>query len=103
MPALLHSIATLAASAIDLTYTSIVNMGKKKSKAQVFVLKPWCWYCEREFEDEKGKLSLFPDQDAADHPVLLQHQKSKHFKCTMCPRKLNVSSLYSIGGAQLTL
>lgn len=30
-------------------------MGKKK-KTQVFVLKPWCWYCEREFEDEKGKL-----------------------------------------------
>jgi hypothetical protein len=30
-------------------------MGKKKSKTQVFVLKPWCWYCEREFEDEKGK------------------------------------------------
>lgn len=29
-------------------------MGKKK-KTQVFVLKPWCWYCEREFEDEKGK------------------------------------------------
>ncbi|KAK8849667.1 hypothetical protein IAR55_005002 [Kwoniella newhampshirensis] len=39
-------------------------MGKKK-RAQVFVLKPWCWYCEREFEDDK---------------VLLQHQKSKHFK-----------------------
>lgn len=31
-------------------------MGKKK-KTQVFVLKPWCWYCEREFEDEKGKLA----------------------------------------------
>lgn len=23
--------------------------------------------------------------------VLLQHQKSKHFKCQLCPRKLNVS------------
>ncbi|EKD03545.1 zinc finger protein [Trichosporon asahii var. asahii CBS 8904] len=50
-------------------------MGKKK-KTQVFVLKPWCWYCEREFEDEK---------------VLLQHQKSKHFKCQLCPRKLNTA------------
>ncbi|ORX37753.1 hypothetical protein BD324DRAFT_623201 [Kockovaella imperatae] len=50
-------------------------MGKKK-RTQVFVLKPWCWYCEREFEDEK---------------VLLQHQKSKHFKCQMCPRKLNTA------------
>ncbi|GFZ49603.1 hypothetical protein JCM24511_07004 [Saitozyma sp. JCM 24511] len=48
-------------------------MGRKK-KTQVFVLKPWCWYCEREFEDEK---------------VLLQHQKSKHFKCQLCPRKLH--------------
>jgi len=36
------------------TYTHL-RMGKKKSKSQVFVLKPWCWYCEREFEDEKGK------------------------------------------------
>ncbi|WWC73686.1 uncharacterized protein I206_107658 [Kwoniella pini CBS 10737] len=43
-------------------------MGKKK-RTQVFVLKPWCWYCEREFEDDK---------------VLLQHQKSKHFKCQLC-------------------
>ncbi|KAL7425141.1 hypothetical protein Q5752_000829 [Cryptotrichosporon argae] len=48
----------------------------KKRKQQVFVLKPWCWYCEREFEDEK---------------VLLQHQKSKHFKCQLCPRKLNTA------------
>ncbi|KAJ9096655.1 hypothetical protein QFC20_006371 [Naganishia adeliensis] len=51
-------------------------MGKKKSKKQVFVIKPWCWYCEREFEDEK---------------VLLQHQKAKHFKCNHCPRKLNTA------------
>nr|ODN91855.1 zinc finger protein [Cryptococcus depauperatus CBS 7841] len=50
-------------------------MGKKK-KSQAFVLKPWCWYCEREFEDDK---------------VLLQHQKSKHFKCQLCPRKLNTA------------
>lgn len=32
---------------------SSLEMGKKK-RTQVFVLKPWCWYCEREFEDEKG-------------------------------------------------
>ncbi|WVR08017.1 hypothetical protein IAU60_005061 [Kwoniella sp. DSM 27419] len=41
-------------------------MGKKK-RTQVFVLKPWCWY------------------------LLLQHQKSKHFKCQLCPRKLNTA------------
>ncbi|EKM83970.1 hypothetical protein AGABI1DRAFT_110572 [Agaricus bisporus var. burnettii JB137-S8] len=48
-------------------------MGKKKNKQ---VLRPWCWYCEREFEDEK---------------VLMQHQKAKHFKCGMCPRRLNTA------------
>ncbi|KAG9015182.1 hypothetical protein FRB94_004301 [Tulasnella sp. JGI-2019a] len=48
-------------------------MAKKKNK---LVLKPWCWYCEREFEDEK---------------VLMQHQKAKHFKCKHCPRKLNTA------------
>ncbi|KAI0316340.1 hypothetical protein OF83DRAFT_1060514, partial [Amylostereum chailletii] len=40
------------------------------------LLRPWCWYCEREFEDEK---------------VLMQHQKAKHFKCNMCPRRLNTA------------
>ncbi|OSD08244.1 hypothetical protein PYCCODRAFT_1429308 [Trametes coccinea BRFM310] len=48
-------------------------MAKKKNKQ---VLRPWCWYCEREFEDEK---------------VLMQHQKAKHFKCNMCPRRLNTA------------
>jgi len=48
-------------------------MVKKKNK---LILKPWCWYCEREFEDEK---------------VLMQHQKAKHFKCKHCPRKLNTA------------
>ncbi|WVW86913.1 hypothetical protein I302_108968 [Kwoniella bestiolae CBS 10118] len=28
-------------------------MGKKK-RTQAFVIKPWCWYCEREFEDDKA-------------------------------------------------
>ncbi|KAH7335635.1 hypothetical protein B0J17DRAFT_49888, partial [Rhizoctonia solani] len=49
------------------------NKNKKKNK---FVLRPWCWYCEREFEDEK---------------VLMQHQKAKHFKCGHCPRRLNTA------------
>ncbi|KDQ21002.1 hypothetical protein BOTBODRAFT_124915 [Botryobasidium botryosum FD-172 SS1] len=48
-------------------------MAKKKTKQ---VLRPWCWYCEREFEDEK---------------VLMQHQKAKHFKCKHCPRRLNTA------------
>ncbi|CAH8821800.1 unnamed protein product [Trichobilharzia szidati] len=44
-------------------------MGRKKRKQ----LKPWCWYCNREFDDEK---------------ILIQHQKAKHFKCPYCHRKL---------------
>ncbi|KAF9463178.1 hypothetical protein BDZ94DRAFT_1361627 [Collybia nuda] len=48
-------------------------MAKKKNKQ---IIRPWCWYCEREFEDEK---------------VLMQHQKAKHFKCNMCPRRLNTA------------
>lgn len=48
-------------------------MAKKKNKQ---LIRPWCWYCEREFEDEK---------------VLMQHQKAKHFKCGMCPRRLNTA------------
>lgn len=44
-------------------------MGRKKKKA----CKPWCWYCNREFEDEK---------------ILIQHQKAKHFKCHICGKKL---------------
>ncbi|CAL8100260.1 unnamed protein product [Orchesella dallaii] len=44
-------------------------MGRKKKKPA----KPWCWYCNREFEDEK---------------ILIQHQKAKHFKCHICHKKL---------------
>ncbi|OAF71259.1 hypothetical protein A3Q56_00972 [Intoshia linei] len=44
-------------------------MGRKRPK----VLKPWCWYCRRDFDDEK---------------VLIHHQRTKHFKCVLCGRKL---------------
>lgn len=47
---------------------------KKRSRAQ---LKPFCFYCEREFDDEK---------------VLIQHQKAKHFKCSACNRKLDTAA-----------
>ncbi|GAB1528235.1 hypothetical protein RhiTH_011427 [Rhizoctonia solani] len=37
------------------------NKSKKKNK---FVLRPWCWYCEREFEDEKGlKMRCLDEMD----------------------------------------
>ncbi|OZJ07006.1 hypothetical protein BZG36_00206 [Bifiguratus adelaidae] len=48
-------------------------MGKKKKSKES---KPWCWYCEREFDDEK---------------VLLDHQRAKHFKCPFCPRRLTTA------------
>lgn len=44
-------------------------MGRKKKKT----VKPWCWYCNREFDDDK---------------VLTFHQKAKHFKCHICHKKL---------------
>lgn len=47
-------------------------MGKKKKK----VTKVLCYYCDREFDDEK---------------ILVQHQKAKHFKCHVCHKKLSTA------------
>ena len=47
-------------------------MGKKKRKEA----KPWCYYCDREFDDEK---------------ILIQHQKAKHLKCHVCHKKLSTA------------
>lgn len=49
-------------------------MGKKKKRASE---KVWCYYCDREFDDEK---------------ILVQHQKAKHFKCHVCHKKLSTAS-----------
>ncbi|CAA0823807.1 Protein SUPPRESSOR OF FRI 4 [Striga hermonthica] len=49
-------------------------MGKKKKRGAVD--KMWCYYCDREFEDEK---------------ILVQHQKAKHFKCHVCHKKLSTA------------
>ncbi|OAY83085.1 protein SUPPRESSOR OF FRI 4 isoform X2 [Ananas comosus] len=48
-------------------------MGKKKKRVEKF----WCYYCDREFDDEK---------------ILVQHQKAKHFKCHVCHKKLSTAS-----------
>lgn len=48
-------------------------MGKKKKRASD---KVWCYYCDREFDDEK---------------ILVQHQKAKHFKCHVCHKKLSTA------------
>jgi hypothetical protein len=47
-------------------------MGRKKRKAVEY--KPFCYYCEREFDDET---------------ILLSHQKARHFKCTTCGKRIN--------------
>ncbi|KAI8613253.1 hypothetical protein BC830DRAFT_1258464 [Chytriomyces sp. MP71] len=49
-------------------------MAKKKKRSQE--LKPWCWYCDRSFDDEK---------------VLIDHQRAKHLKCTVCHKKMNTA------------
>ncbi|XP_072995404.1 protein SUPPRESSOR OF FRI 4 isoform X1 [Typha latifolia] len=52
-------------------------MGKKKKRVE----KVWCYYCDREFDDEK---------------ILVQHQKAKHFKCHVCHKKLSTAGGMSI-------
>ncbi|POY72443.1 hypothetical protein BMF94_4269 [Rhodotorula taiwanensis] len=49
---------------------------KKKSKSKKVADLAWCWYCDRNFEDQR---------------VLLSHQKAKHFRCPQCPRRLNTA------------
>lgn len=60
-------------------------MGKKKSKKRI-AISPWCWYCERDFEDEK---------------ILINHQKAKHFKCPHCSKRLNTAQGMVIHVAQV--
>lgn len=50
-------------------------MGRKKKRGSR--VKPFCYYCDRGFDDEK---------------VLIQHQKAKHFKCSICCRKLDTAT-----------
>lgn len=49
---------------------------KAAKRAKKAAHASWCWYCDREFQDDK---------------VLLSHQKSKHFRCPHCPRRLNTA------------
>lgn len=54
-------------------------MGNKKRKQptlQEIIDRPWCYYCERDFDDLK---------------ILISHQKAKHYKCERCGRRLNTA------------
>lgn len=50
-------------------------MGRKKNRDESVS----CYYCEKQFDSE-------------DH--LIQHQKSKHFKCPICYRRFVVSFFF---------
>jgi len=54
-------------------------MGRKKALTasqahEPFELKPFCYYCEREFDSDK---------------TLIQHQRTKHFNCAECGLKFD--------------
>ncbi|KAK3305637.1 uncharacterized protein B0T15DRAFT_511532 [Chaetomium strumarium] len=59
-------------------------MGKKKRghpDVEELLARPWCYYCERDFEDLK---------------LLISHQKAKHFKCERCGKRLNTAGGLSV-------
>ncbi|KAK1775536.1 hypothetical protein QBC45DRAFT_242428 [Copromyces sp. CBS 386.78] len=59
-------------------------MGKKKRghpDVEELLARPWCYYCERDFEDLK---------------LLISHQKAKHFKCDRCGKRLNTAGGLSV-------
>ncbi|KAI9851577.1 MAG: hypothetical protein M1838_003288 [Thelocarpon superellum] len=59
-------------------------MGKKKRghpDVEEILARPWCYYCERDFDDLK---------------ILISHQKAKHFKCERCGRRLNTAGGLSV-------
>ncbi|GJD12751.1 protein suppressor of fri 4 [Galdieria sulphuraria] len=49
-------------------------MGRKKKAPQTDIVdRIFCWYCDRDFQEEK---------------ILASHQKEKHFKCQWCNKRL---------------
>ncbi|KAG9878411.1 hypothetical protein KCU94_g21605, partial [Aureobasidium melanogenum] len=59
-------------------------MGKKKRghpDIEEVLARPWCYYCERDFDDLK---------------ILISHQKAKHYKCDRCGRRLNTAGGLSV-------
>ncbi|CAG8925750.1 unnamed protein product [Penicillium salamii] len=63
-------------------------MGKKRRGPSLEELleRPWCYYCERDFDDLK---------------ILISHQKAKHFKCERCGRRLNTAGGLSVHLSQV--
>ncbi|KAL9131580.1 MAG: hypothetical protein Q9217_000537 [Psora testacea] len=64
-------------------------MGKNKRKhpdIEEILARPWCYYCERDFDDLK---------------ILINHQKAKHYKCERCGRRLNTAGGLSVHMTQV--
>ncbi|KAI9170761.1 BUB3-interacting and GLEBS motif-containing protein [Paramyrothecium foliicola] len=75
--------ATWAGQGQHLTRQQL-TMGKKRRghpDVEEILARPWCYYCERDFEDLK---------------LLILHQKAKHFKCDRCGRRLNTAGGLSV-------
>lgn len=49
-------------------------MGRKRKKNRQTSV--WCFYCDRIFNDEG---------------TLIGHQRTKHFRCSMCGKKMNTA------------
>ena len=65
-------------------HAQIATMTKKRKRYPDLNQKlerPWCYYCERDFDDLK---------------ILISHQKAKHFKCDRCGRRLNTAGGLSV-------
>ncbi|KAL1846795.1 hypothetical protein Plec18170_008936 [Paecilomyces lecythidis] len=64
-------------------------MGKKKRghpDLEEILSRPWCYYCERDFDDLK---------------ILISHQKAKHFRCERCGKRLNTAGGLSVHMSQV--
>ena len=74
------AIASLISSILNTTFSDLntAAMGKKRRGPSLdeLLARPWCYYCERDFDDLK---------------ILISHQKAKHFKCERCGRRLNTA------------
>lgn len=80
----LHPNNTTTTTTTTTITAAMVNKKKRdRPDVQELIDRPWCYYCERDFDDQK---------------VLISHQKAKHFKCDKCNRRLNTA-----GGLQVHL
>ncbi|KAJ6075330.1 uncharacterized protein N7446_003107, partial [Penicillium canescens] len=71
---------------LDSTRTAIMGKKRRGPSLEELLARPWCYYCERDFDDLK---------------ILISHQKAKHFKCDRCQRRLNTAGGLSVHLSQV--